>query len=172
VYRSGKARASAESGLRAELRAVKDPSKSPALAACVKESMRLNPSAALGVLRYAGRDIPLDGGKARIPAGSCIGFPIFTIQRPTSLEAPDDFRPRRWEGEGAAAVAAATLPFSTGPRQCVGQAFAVTEVHAVAAALVERYCFEMAAAPHAVTALTRKPEGARLYVRLVDDATA
>jgi len=155
--------------LRDELRSAADPPKSPALLACVKESMRLNPSAGLGVLRYAGADIPVPGSTpaARIPKGACVGFPIFTIQRPSTLSEPDEFKPRRWLGAEAAAAAEATLPFSTGPRSCVGQAFATTEVHAVAAALVARYEFHMHTPPRAVTALTRKPLGARLLVRRV-----
>ncbi len=40
----------------------------------------------------------------------------------------DDFRPERWEGGGLSGIGWAYFPFSGGPRQCLGEDFALMEV--------------------------------------------
>jgi cytochrome P450 len=40
----------------------------------------------------------------------------------------DDFRPERWEGGGLSSIGWAYFPFSGGPRQCLGEDFALMEV--------------------------------------------
>jgi cytochrome P450 len=40
----------------------------------------------------------------------------------------DDFRPERWEGGGLANIGWAYFPFNGGPRQCLGEDFALMEV--------------------------------------------
>jgi cytochrome P450 len=40
----------------------------------------------------------------------------------------DDFRPERWEGDELSRIGWAYFPFSGGPRQCLGEDFALMEV--------------------------------------------
>ena len=40
----------------------------------------------------------------------------------------DEFRPERWEGGGLSGIGWAYFPFSGGPRQCIGEDFALMEV--------------------------------------------
>ena len=40
----------------------------------------------------------------------------------------DEFRPERWEGDELSRIGWAYFPFSGGPRQCLGEDFALTEV--------------------------------------------
>jgi cytochrome P450 len=41
----------------------------------------------------------------------------------------DDFRPERWEDGGLSGIGWAYFPFSGGPRQCLGEDFALMEVY-------------------------------------------
>ncbi|HEY5791888.1 MAG TPA: cytochrome P450, partial [Chthoniobacterales bacterium] len=53
---------------------------------------------------------------------------------------PDEFNPDRFETpEGKESAKCAYLPFSMGPRVCVGQAFATQEAVMVLASIVRRY---------------------------------
>jgi cytochrome P450 len=63
------------------------------------------------------------------------------IQRHRDLwERPDEFDPDRFETtEGKESAKCAYIPFSAGPRVCIGQAFAIQEAVLVLASVVRRY---------------------------------
>ncbi|KAI5076565.1 hypothetical protein GOP47_0008630 [Adiantum capillus-veneris] len=88
----------------------------------INESLRLYPPASL-ILRKAENDMKL--GETLIPAGTTILVPIIAWhhdERYWGADA-DEFRPERFE-EGiakACKVPGAFLPFSFGPRNCIGQ---------------------------------------------------
>jgi cytochrome P450 len=66
------------------------------------------------------------------------------IQRHRDLwERPDEFDPDRFEtADGRESTKCAYLPFSMGPRVCIGQAFATQEALLVLAHIVRRYRIE------------------------------
>ncbi|KAL4458668.1 hypothetical protein ABPG75_013533 [Micractinium tetrahymenae] len=137
---------------------------------CVlKEAMRLHPVASTGTLRKADRDILLGG--RRLAKGTLLWVPfIAPLTSQHNWERAEDFWPERWEAkaggnrkeEGAGAAgdglgpaptpmghasnpSKSFLPFSDGPRDCVGQNLAVMEARAVLATLLGR--FRVAVAP-------------------------
>lgn len=150
--------------LRAALRASAEPHACAELSAVIRESLRLNPVAALGSSRELLREYPVPGTPYTIPKGAQLILPYQLIHRyEQRIERPDDFVPSRW-AEPAAALSDAFLPFAAGARNCVGQGLAMAELHAVIAKLVATYNFELAAPPEPYYALTNKPFGTLLLV--------
>lgn len=91
----------------------------------IEETMRLYPVAWL-VRRQAIADDRLGGYV--LPARAEVYVPIYFIQRnPALWPAPDEFQPDRFAGEEAPARLA-MLPFSAGPRNCIGDHFSRTEM--------------------------------------------
>lgn len=81
-----------------------------------------------------------------ITKGSPIMISPWLIQRHRDLwERPDEFDPDRFETpEGKESTKCAYIPFSAGPRVCIGQAFAIQEAVLVLATVVRRYRIEPA----------------------------
>ncbi|KAH7299614.1 hypothetical protein KP509_24G020700 [Ceratopteris richardii] len=127
----------------------------------IYETLRLYPPAIL-VMRETDSDLKLRDKV--IPAGTVIVVPIIAwhhYERFWEMEVKE-FHPERFE-EGilkACKVPGAYLPFSFGPRNCIGQVFATIEAKVVLATVLQRYRFRMS--PHYVhaptVALTLKPE--------------
>lgn len=102
-----------------------------------------------------------------IRAGSSILISPWLIQRHRQLwDDPDGFDPDRFEREESKeAIKQAYLPFSQGPRVCIGAAFATQEAILILANLVRRYRFETLPehVPEAAGRLTVRPvNGVRL----------
>ena len=72
--------------------------------------------------------------------------------------------PRRLDGEGKLRTSEGlfTAPFSTGQRNCIGQALAMGQLKQVVAALAVRFVFEVVTPPTPDFFLTLKPSGAKL----------
>ena len=139
----------------------------PYLGACVHETLRLWPVAAMGSARETLEPIELADG-TRIPSGSICQLPFLLLHRLADIPAPDEWRPERWlDGEGKLRTPEGLLPvaFSLGPRNCVGQALAMAELKRVTAALASRFVFEAVEPPTPDFFLTLKPSGARLRAR-------
>ncbi|GAB1215839.1 hypothetical protein ATERTT37_005036 [Aspergillus terreus] len=111
---------------------------------CLNESLRLYPVAPFN-RRIAVRDttLPRGGGSdGRQPIfvrkGQAIMFSAYSMHRRRDIWGPDadDFRPGRWE---ARKTLWEYLPFSGGPRICLGQQFALTEAGYVLVRLVQRF---------------------------------
>ena len=80
--------------------------------------------------------------------GGCVVYVnTYMMHRDKSIWGPDadDFRPERFEDEAAikALHPYAYLPFSKGPRDCLGQTFANLEAKTVLAMLFSRFRFEL-----------------------------
>jgi len=104
----------------------------------VKESLRLYPPIHMGN-RFTMQDVELDG--YRIPAGTRVMLSYYLVQRhPDWWEAPEAFRPGRWEGDFRPNPFT-YLPFGGGPRNCIGGSFAQLEVRLVLARLLQRFDF-------------------------------
>lgn len=87
-------------------------------------------------------------GSQYIPVGTRVIISLWAINRDRSLWGPDarEFNPDRWlkAQHGGAESPYALVTFLHGPRSCIGQNFARTEMKCLLAALTLRFRFEMA----------------------------
>jgi cytochrome P450 len=166
----------AQAELRNELRAAPPHERAslPLLAACIKESMRLNPVAASGSLRQATRDFSFSVGEQGfvLPKGALAQMPyglIFTSE--LIGESPQDFRPQRWLEDGSlltkGPLVESVFPFSLGRRNCIGQALAKAELYTVVPMLIADYEWEVVTSPTACLSLTSKPAGLLLRAKRI-----
>lgn len=88
---------------------------------CIKECLRLYPSVPF-ISRTAGEEIKTHSGYV-IPKGCNINIYIYDLHRSAQYwKDPDKFNPDRFLPENIAARHPfAYLPFSAGPRNCIGQ---------------------------------------------------
>ena len=102
------------------------------------EALRLYPPA-WAVSREAVRDTVLGG--QRIAAGSVIGYSPYILHRdPRLWTRPERFDPDRFAPDaGVERHKFAFIPFSAGPRGCIGEQFAWTEGVLVTATLAQRW---------------------------------
>ncbi len=77
----------------------------------------------------------------RIPGGTSVDIsPLLTHRHPEFWEDPEVFRPERFTPEESARRPKyAYFPFLGGPRQCIGNAFALMEAQLILATLAQRY---------------------------------
>jgi len=108
------------------------------------ETLRLYAPVSL-IQRKAGSD--LDVGGIKVPEGTVLSIPIAMIHRDKEVwgEDADEFKPMRFE-KGVTMAAKhpnALLSFSSGPRSCIGQNFAMIEAKAVIAVILQRFSFTL-----------------------------
>jgi cytochrome P450 len=103
-----------------------------------RESLRLYPPVGFFV-RTSAQDTTMRDKK--IPSGSSVLISPWLIHRHRTLwDRSDEFDPDRFDTiEGKESSKCAYIPFSAGPRVCVGKAFATQEAHLILASIVQRY---------------------------------
>ena len=103
-----------------------------------EETMRLYPPVWI-IMRRAIKDDEIGGH--HIPAKSYILWSTYALHRhPDFWERPEEFEPERFTPEQVAGRPRhAYVPFSHGPRICIGNSFAMTEAHLIIAAIAQRY---------------------------------
>ncbi|KAI2622274.1 cytochrome P450 52E2 [Xylaria nigripes] len=110
----------------------------------LKESLRLNPPVAVNS-REALRDtvLPRGGGidgksPLFVRAGTIVRYTSWTMHRRKDLfgEDAEEFRPERWEN---LRVTLEYLPFNAGPRICIGQQFALTQMALITVRLLQAF---------------------------------
>ena len=108
----------------------------------ITESMRLYPPA-WGTARTAIEDHEIAG--YAVPKGSGVSFAQWTVHRDARwYDAPEEFRPERWEGDLLKRIPKfAYFPFGGGPRQCIGNSFALMESVLTLATIAQRYRFRL-----------------------------
>jgi cytochrome P450 len=108
----------------------------------ITESMRLYPPA-WGMARMAVEDTEIAGYKIR--KGSGVTVSQWAVHRDARwFDAPLEFRPERWEGDLAKRLPRfAYFPFGGGPRQCIGNTFALMETALVLATIAQRFRFKV-----------------------------
>lgn len=107
----------------------------PLLDRVVKESLRLMPPASLLVRQSRA---PFELGGFALPAGATVFLsPFITHRLPEHWDAPQAFRPARWERIEPSIYT--YLPFGAGPRMCIGTTFALMEIKLALAVIVQRF---------------------------------
>jgi len=104
----------------------------------VNESMRLYPPA-YGIAREAVN--PGEVAGYPIAPGLIVIMPTWVVHRDRRwFDEPEVFRPERWaDGLAGRLPRFAYFPFGGGPRQCIGNAFALMEATLVLAAIAQRF---------------------------------
>ncbi|CAH1119101.1 unnamed protein product [Phaedon cochleariae] len=114
---------------------------------CIKECLRLYPSVPF-ISRLSGEEIQTHSGYT-IPKGANINIYIFDLHRSTHIwENPEKFDPDRFLPENVSKRHPfAYLPFSAGPRNCIGQRFAILEIKAALCGILRKFKLEAVDAP-------------------------
>ncbi|CAI9766928.1 unnamed protein product [Fraxinus pennsylvanica] len=132
--------------------------KLPLLNMVINESLRLYPPATV-MPRMAFDDIKL--GDLHIPKGLSIWIPVLAIHHSEEIWGKDvnEFNPARFASKSFA-PGRHFIPFAAGPRNCIGQSFALMEAKIILAMLISKFSFNISDnyrhAP--VSVLTIKPK--------------
>jgi benzoate 4-monooxygenase len=113
----------------------------PYLANVINETLRYHSTSGIGLPRQIPDDssgIHLNG--YYFPPGTVLSVPTYSIHHSKEIwgEDADDFRPERWENV-TPRQKNAFIPFSYGPRACVGRNVAEMEMKLIVATWVRRY---------------------------------
>ncbi|XP_062034641.1 cytochrome P450 4F3-like isoform X2 [Lepus europaeus] len=111
----------------------------PFLTMCIKESLRLHPPVTV-ISRCCTQDVALPDGRV-IPKGVICVISIFGIHHnPAVWPDPEVYDPSRFEPEKVKDRSPlAFIPFSAGPRNCIGQSFAMAEMKVALALTLLRF---------------------------------
>ncbi|KAG5915313.1 hypothetical protein E4U61_004719 [Claviceps capensis] len=111
------------------------------LAWVIDETLRHHCTSGIGLPRLIPHDSPGITFRGHyFPAGTVLSVPTYTIHHSTEIWGPDaeEFRPERWEN-ATPRQKNAFVPFSHGPRACVGRNVAEMEMKLIVATWVRRY---------------------------------
>ena len=131
------------------------------LEAVFMEAMQLYPPAP-SLMRIARRPVTL--GEVELASGATVVIPIYVVHRHRRLW-PDPLRfdPSRFTPEARAGRhRCAYMPFSTGPRSCIGGAFSMIETKVMLATFLAKARFELPAGevPVPLARITLRPKQA------------
>jgi cytochrome P450 len=113
----------------------------------VNETLRLHPPVPVNV-RYASKDVVVTGSSGRkisLRKGDAVVYSTLAMQRradiyppiSASFPPPEEFAPERWESWVPEPWT--YIPFNGGPRICVGQQFALTEMWFTIVRLLQKF---------------------------------
>ena len=136
--------------------AVEDVPKLEYTRAIAAEAMRLFPPAWTMGRRVVERHT-IDGHTIE-PGALVIVSQWIAHHDPRWWEAPNDFRPERWQSP-AARPKYAYFPFGGGSRICIGESFAWTEAILLLATIAQRWRFVAGTAPTREPRITLRPKG-------------
>lgn len=126
----------------------------------LEETMRLYPAAPILISRRALRPVAL--GAWQFPGRTLFMLPIRLMHHDARwFPKPQAFRPERFADDAPAIPRGAYLPFGTGPRVCLGQHLAMTEMTVVAAMILQRHVLAVppgTTPPRPVLNVTLRPE--------------
>lgn len=125
--------------------------QAPFINACIKEALRMYPVAANLNIRQLTKDqtfhAPDEGvpDEIFVPKDTCVWVPSFALHRHNGLwEKPNEYDPTRFldkdkNGNVILKRFGSFVPFSFGPRNCLGMGLAETEMRAFVALLVDNF---------------------------------
>ncbi|KAL8900246.1 MAG: hypothetical protein Q9207_005786 [Kuettlingeria erythrocarpa] len=142
----------------------------PYLHAVINETLRIHSTSSLGLPRVVPPGPGVTVGTHHFPPLTVLSVPSYTIHHSPSIWGPDahEFNPDRWaEGSIAEKQKAAFIPFSHGPRACVGRNVAEMELALIVGTVVKGFEFELREEGELKTreGFLRKPVGCRVGVR-------
>lgn len=133
----------------------------PYTRAVVAEALRLHPPVYIINRRVRENDVIC--GRRVYKGGATVISPLLLHRHPAYWEQPDEFLPERWLDAEAEKRRPrfAYIPFSSGPRQCIGNAFSLMEATLVLATLAQRFDPSLLAAqlPRTEYLVVARPEG-------------
>lgn len=138
---------------------LEDLAKMPHLNRVILESMRLYPPAYI-----IGRECitPTTAGGKKVKVGETMLINVYGLHRhPDYWDEPNAFRPDRFtEGMAKGESRFTYFPFGGGPRQCIGNNFALIEMQIILAMLYSRYTLDCPdkSAPETDPLFTLKPK--------------
>lgn len=116
----------------------------PYLKKVISETMRIHSTSSLGLPRVVppGPGVTILG--QHFPAYTVLSVPTYTIHHSKEIWGPDadEFKPDRWDNLSDRQKNA-FIPFSYGPRSCVGRNVAEMELALIIATTFRRYDFEL-----------------------------
>ncbi|CAM4660890.1 unnamed protein product [Lepidochelys olivacea] len=120
-----------------------DLSRVPFSTMCIKESLRLHPPVT-AVSRRCTEDIKLPDGRV-LPKGNVCLISIYgTHHNPAVWPEPQVYNPHRFDPENSKnQPPLAFMPFSAGPRNCIGQNFAMAEMKVVLVLTLLRFALRL-----------------------------
>jgi cytochrome P450 len=128
--------------------AAEDLASLPCLTRTLQETLRLYPAAPVLLSRRSVRPLTLGGWQ--LPAGTMFSVPVHLMHHDARwFPDPHAFRPERFAAGAPAIPRGAFMPFGTGPRVCLGQHLAMTEMTVIAAMFLQRF---MVTVPDGMTA--------------------
>ncbi|RZF33244.1 hypothetical protein LSTR_LSTR013005 [Laodelphax striatellus] len=111
------------------------------LECCIKEALRLYPSVPM-LARQIEEDVKI--GDFLVPSGTTAMIIIYALHRDPNvfknpeIYNPDNFLPENIQGRHPYSY----IPFSAGPRNCIGQKFALLEEKSIASTILRKYRIE------------------------------
>ena len=134
----------------------------------ITESLRLYP-AAWGLARLTVEEHEIAGYP--VTKGMGVAMAQWVVHRdPRWYDAPKEFRPGRWEDDLIKRLPRfAYFPFGGGPRQCIGNTFAVMEATLILATIARKFRLRLVA-KHSVTPLASITLRPRHGVRVILEA--
>jgi benzoate 4-monooxygenase len=114
------------------------------LDAVIKETMRIHSTSSLGLPRIVPPGPGVNIQNHHFPQGTVLSVPSYTIHHSKEIwgSDADEFRPERWENT-TDRQKDAFIPFSYGPRACVGRNVAEMELALIVSTTFRRYDFEL-----------------------------
>jgi len=110
----------------------------------IQETMRIHSTSSLGLPRVVPPGAGIEILGHHFPADTVLSVPAYTIHHSKEIWGPDadEFVPERWI-KVTERQKAAFIPFSYGPRACVGRNVAEMELALIVSTVFHRYDFEL-----------------------------
>ena len=150
------------------------------LDAVIRESLRLFPPVPR-IARTVSQEVRIRGSVSSceyvIPEGTTVTIDVFQIQRdPSAFPNPDSFDPERHlSSTPGIHPSKALMPFSLGPRSCIGSKFALMELKIFLIKVLRKFRIECETAAHELdlaVEIVLKPAKAGVEIRFIERSEA